>query len=181
MSTMVETTSDHDAGLPTDGLATVDREVEEEIQRLIPERFCVNDEKSAAWVVRRIIAARHHAEAVRDWAALETRRAQREEERLLYLFGAQLQRWTDDEVTKLRGRRRSISLPDGTLGFRTVPASLRINDESLVIRWAVRSCPSAVATVQRLRKTPIMEYFEATGELPEGAEIVAPHPNFYIR
>lgn len=164
----------------SDGVVIED-EVDAEIDRTVPQTFTVNSPETAAWLVRRIVAARKYAEKVKLWAELELRRAAREEQRLSFLYGAQLRDWAEAEVRKLRGRRQSIVLPGGVVGFRSVPIRLAVKDETLAMRWARRSCPAAVVVSERLVKTPLNEHFAKTGEVPEGVEVIPPHVDFYVR
>lgn len=160
----------------------VEAEVEAELQRVVPVDFAVGDATTAAWLVRRIVAARSYKARVKLWAEAEQRRAEHEEQRLMYLYGVQLQRWAGGEIAKLKGRRRSIALPGGVIGFRTHRAALVIDDEQRALAWARSACPSAVVVVERLLKAPINEHFEKTGELPDGAAHVEPaHDMFYVK
>jgi phage host-nuclease inhibitor protein Gam len=115
------------------------------------------------------------------WAELEQRRADHEEERLLFLFGGQLQQWTEHEIAKLRGRRKSISLPGGSVGFRSIPSRVQVRDEARVMAWARRNCPAAIVISERLIKTPIIEHVEKSGDIPDGVEITMARDEFYIR
>ena len=84
----------------------------------VDEGFCVRDESSANWVIRKIAECRSYAERVTVWAAAEIRRAEKEEEFFLFRFGGQLERWASEEIRKLKGRRKSLNLPAGAVGFR---------------------------------------------------------------
>ncbi len=99
----------------------------------------------------------------------------------MYLFGTQLRRWAEDEIAKLKGRRRSLSLPGGQIGFRSVPARITFTDEATVMRWARQHCPTAIAVAERLRKTPIHQHIQDTGELPEGVTLVGQREDFFVR
>ena len=97
--------------------ATADAESRDEPQEetpQVPESFCVRDVATAAWVVRKVVEARAYAARVREWAAAELRRAQREE----VFYGHQLEQWARREVEAASGRRKSVNLPSGTVGFR---------------------------------------------------------------
>jgi hypothetical protein len=118
---------------------------------------------------------------VKTWSAIEQRRGQQEEQRLLFLFEDQLRCWTEGELSKLRGRGRSIALPPGTLSFRAIAARLLVVDEAKVFSWARTSCPAAVVVTEKLLKTPIMRHFEESGELPPGCDIAPAETAFYIR
>jgi hypothetical protein len=148
-----------------------DAEVDVEVLRQVPKAFCIQDQNSANWLVRKVMASRQYGQDVKRWAELEMRRAEREEACLMYLFGRQIERWAREEIGKLGGRRKSISLPAGTVAFRKVNAHLVVEDEARLMAWARDNCPTAIQVTERLAKTPINELFTETGELPEGARL----------
>jgi hypothetical protein len=160
---------------------TEEQNAENELQVLVPKGFMVRDAGTASWVVRRIIEAREHAIRAKEWAASEHRRAHHEEYFFQMAFGRQLEEWARAQIDQLRGRRRSVSLPTGTVGFRQVGGSLIVQDDKAVVQWARIHCPSAVVVHEKLSVKIIKDHFEATGEIPEGATLVALHDNFYIR
>src|SRR2546423_389136 len=80
-------------------------------------QFTVDSAEKANWVVRKIVASRAYRERVKQWAADETARSEKEEERLFYLFGRQLEAWARGEIDQLKGRRKCVHLPAGTIGF----------------------------------------------------------------
>src|SRR4051812_26681090 len=84
-----------------------------------PDTFCVKDEASANWVVRRIVEARNYTSRIKDWAEKETRRVQREEEFFMRRFGPELESWAR---TQIKGKRKCVALPAGRLGFRSASA-----------------------------------------------------------
>ncbi len=146
------------------------------------DTFSVCDERTANWVVKKIIAAREYGQRVKIWAAQELARSERDEERLLYFFGAQLEVWATCELQRIKSRRKSISLPAGTVNFRHEPTKLIFTDEEAVLSWAKAHCPRAVQTVERLLKTPINEHFETTGEMPNSGTTLQPErERFYIK
>src|SRR5689334_271549 len=123
--------TDTDLAVDTaDPVATDDSDSEADLG--VPERFTVCNPETANWVVKKVIEARSYAHRVRMWAARETARAEATERQLLYLFGRQLEDWVRREIATNGGRRKSIPLPAGTVGFRTVPPSLTIDNDDLV-------------------------------------------------
>src|SRR4051794_18651588 len=110
----------------------------------VPEGFHVHDMATANWVLRRITEAAAYRQHVKQWADLEIRRADREEEWFRHRFGIQLAEWARDEIANLRGRRKSIALPAGVVGFRTVAPKLVVDDEAAVLAWAHVHFPEAV-------------------------------------
>jgi hypothetical protein len=160
----------------------IDAEVDVELLRSVPKAFVVEDERSASWVIRKVVAAREYGERVRDWAAQERRRAEREEMTLMYLFGRQIEQWAGNEITKLNGKRKSLVLPGGTVGFRKANAKLVVDDEQAVILWAKDNCPQAVVTVEKLAKIILDQYVHETGHSPEdGVHIEPETERFFIR
>jgi phage host-nuclease inhibitor protein Gam len=148
----------------------------------VPEQFRVHDEATANWVVRRITSAMAYQKKVAAWADAEIRRAQHEEAWFRRRFGEELVMWTREQIEALKTKRKSINLPAGTLGFRQIAEKLIIDDEEKALKWARRSCPNAVVTSERLRKTVLNEHFASTGEMPTtGVHIEPAAEKFYIR
>jgi phage host-nuclease inhibitor protein Gam len=117
-----------------------------------------------------------------DFASSFIARAQREEAVLLYLFGRQLERWAREEVEKLNGKRRSLTLPAGTLAFRKVPPSLQVDDETLVLAWARKNLPACVVITERLNRSILVDHFKTSGEMPDaGVRIDPERDSFSIR
>jgi hypothetical protein len=160
---------------------TTAAELEAQQLPLVPEGFSVRDERSANWVVRKIVEARQYIRRVEEWAARETRRAQADEKFLLHRFGPQLEDWTRGRLEAESGRRKSISLPSGTLGFRSEPLKLMVSDEDELLRWCRVHLPAAIATVQHVLRNVVKEHIVATGELPHGAEPTDGGEKFYIK
>jgi phage host-nuclease inhibitor protein Gam len=160
----------------------VDAEVDIEILKAIPKQFAIVDENSANWLVRKIMAARQYIINVKAWADLEQKRAQREEMTLMFLFGRQIENWTKDQIDKLDGRRKSISLPAGTVGFRSEKRKLVIDDDDTVLGWVRKNLPAAIKTEETLMKSVLNEHFDKTGEVPDvGAHVEPASEKFSIR
>ena len=172
MSAPTETVIHDDA----DGIAIVTQnpEVDVEILKSVPKQFCIDSEQAANWLVRRVVAAREYGQKVKAFAEQELRRAEREEQTLLFLFGRQIEAWARGEVEKFNGRRKSICLPAGTLSFRRQNATLVIDDEQAVMNWARQSCPTAIQISERLARTVVKAHFDGTGEMPDAGAHVEP-------
>ncbi len=157
-------------------------ETDVEILRSVPTGFCIDSAERANWFVRKVFEARKYAERVKMWAEQEQRRAAREEQTLMFLFGRQLEAWTSSELERLANKRKSVALPSGTVGFRTVRPKLIVDDEQAVLVWPRRSCRAAVVVVERVSKSVLDEHVATTGELPDaGAHVEAEAERFYIR
>ena len=161
------------------GSSTNDDEAQDVPQ--VPQQFSIKDTASASWLTRRLNECRAYSARVRAWADREVKRAERDEEYLLMRYGRQLEDYAAGEIARLRGRRRSIALPGGDLGFRRVGPTLVFDNPEAVMRWAKRSCPQAIVTKGTLSKVTVNEHVETTGELPDGAHIEAARDKFYFK
>ncbi|HEV2295594.1 MAG TPA: PEP-CTERM sorting domain-containing protein [Tepidisphaeraceae bacterium] len=103
----------------------------------VDEQFHVRDDGSANWVVRKLAECRAYRERVARWAQAETLRAERQEAFLMHRFGDELEAWTREQIGKQHGRRRSIALPAGVLGFRREPSKLLVFDEEALVGAAM--------------------------------------------
>lgn len=141
------------------------------------QQFVIRDASDASWVVRKIVEARARQTRIKDWAALELKSAQREEKFFLERFGSELEAWTAEN----NGGKKTLRLPDGTLGFRSKRAIIQIKDEDRVLDWCRDNLPEAVKTVESVLKTPLNEHLKETGELPPGCDLDAGGDEFYVR
>jgi hypothetical protein len=172
---------------------------------IIPEAFSIHNASSANWLARKIIDARHYSTHIQTWAAAETRRAEMEERFFLQRFGSQLECWTRHQLLATQSRRRSIALPAGTVGFRSLAARPMIVDEAILLGWcamhlpraisvevqamgceaarlrgwARQNCPSATITVSVV-KSVLDEHFRQSGECPDGTEC-ASGEKFFVK
>ena len=146
------------------------------------ETFNVHDESSANWLIRKIVECRAYAQKCAEWAEREQRRAQREEEFFWVRYGPQLREYVQAQITEQGGRRKSVSLPAGVAGFRKEAAKIVVDDEAAVIAWAKEHRPELVTVVEKLSKSRLNEYVEATGELPAlGTHVEPEHEKFYVK
>jgi hypothetical protein len=181
-------------------------ELEAEAPMIVPEQFVIDDAQKASWVVRKVVEARAYAQRVEAWCERELRRAGREEAWLLRRFEPELVAWTRAELQRQSGRRRSLDLPGGTVGFRLQPPKVEIIDEQTLIGWCRSHMPIALkvtveandqqgiellqwqrqhASSSRLRqqvlRDPLNHHVSETGEIPEGAAVRPAADQFYMR
>ena len=146
----------------------------------LPEQFHVHDLHSASWLVRRINEARAHAKRAADWADREIRQARRDEEFFFMKYGRDLKLFAEAEISKMKGRRKSVSLPGGVIGFRSIAPKLVLDDMARALDWARRSCPSAIVISETVSKSAINTHLQNTGEIPDGSPVEAEHQKFYV-
>lgn len=165
--------------MPPSNQPTIDRE-ETELAAQVPKAFAVVDDASANWVVRRILDARAYALKVANWADAEQPRARRDEAFFLKRFGPELEAWLTQELAARKSRQKSINLPAGRVGRRTVREKLIFEDEYETMKWAKRHLPEAIKYSESLRKSTINDLFFGTGELPPGVEVQPAHESLVI-
>jgi hypothetical protein len=203
----IERARDQAADAVSGAVVTADELEQETVPPVIvPERFVIDDAPKASWVVRKIVEARKYGERVQQWCERELHRAEQEEEWLLRRFGVELEAWAKGELERTGGRRRSLNLPGGAVGFRMQPARVEVLDEQAVLTWCRSQLPIALkVTVEandqhglellrwqaqhaedsRLRQYVLREalnrHVQETGELPDGAGVRPAADQFYVR
>jgi hypothetical protein len=173
---------------------------------VLPEAFRIQDEKSANWLVRKILESRAYALRVEAWAAKEIVRTQRREKFLLERYGRQLERWVAHQLHTSGAKSKFISLPAGRVGFRRQRSGLNVKDEQALIDWCGAHLPEALQisvktagpdaarlqelvssnrldceSKQRVSKEQLRQHVQATGECPDGVEPVGAFEKLYIK
>jgi hypothetical protein len=181
-------------------------ELDHEPPVMVPESFVIDHAQKASWAVRKVVEAREYAKRVQQWCERELRRAEQEEAWLLRRFGMELKAWAAAELERRGGRRKSLELPGGTLGFRRQAARVEIINEQAVITWSRSHFPIALKITveandaqgvqllrwheehgrdsrlqQRILRDPLNRHFAETGEVPEGAGVRPAADEFYVR
>lgn len=171
--------------------------------------FHVTDERSANWVLRKLAEARMRVSKALEWAAHEEEAGKNEEEHLMARFGSELQEFAARAIEG--GKKKSLSLPAGTVGFRSSPEKIEVKDDDAYIEWVERSFPGAlnvtlsifacghdIATIRELAqqatlrglqssltvkpdKNEVNLHCKNTGELPDGCELVPAQDKFYVK
>ena len=171
----------------------------------VPQAFSINDAAAANWLVRKIVESRAYATHVQTWAASEIHRAENEQRYYINRYGAQLETWARGQLSLRNTKRRSVPLPAGTIGFRSLKPHLLVTDPSALLAWCYQhlahavcldvhvtgvdaaqlrqwlrhNCPTA-ETVETPIKSLINEHFRSTGECPMGTEC-ASGERFFIK
>lgn len=105
------------------------------------------------------------------------RDADREAAFFEWKYGAALQTWARAQLGE--GRKKSIRLPNGCLGFRTKPAGVSVTDEARALAWAGENLPAAI--VQRLDKKALADALLSTGEAIDGVVFTEAEETFFIK
>ena len=102
-----------------------------------------------------------------------------QENALKYRWGTQFQEIVDRKLSEQTGRKKSIDFLTGTAGYRSVKETFTVTDKAALKQWCQdNDCLDALElTFQRIG--PVVEYIEATGELPPGVKRIEKHEKFF--
>lgn len=118
--------------------------------------------------------ARRRIEMIRSWMETENAALQRRADFLRSLLEQAARAYP--YPPKVKSRR----LPNGTIGSRTVPARLEVVDEEAALRWAEEHGFDG-AIRKSVRITPLREYWQSTGIVPEGCQEAPAEERFYVK
>ena len=125
----------------------------------------------------KMAAARAEAKLIRENAEMMARECERRAEALEWKYGANLQTWLRAELTG--GKRRSVRLLHGVLGYRTKPAGVSVTDPAAALAWATENLPAAA--VLTLDKKALADALLTTGEALDFARLNHAEEVFYIK
>ncbi len=138
--------------------------------------FVPDTAEKVDWVLGRIADHRTRAARIRENAELMAKDADREAEGLLWQFGLALQAFAREQLT---GKKKSLRLFHGVIGYRTKPAGVTVGNEAEAIAWAKQNLPLAVT--ERLDKKALTEALLSTGEAVDFATMQQAEEVFYIK
>lgn len=144
------------------------------------EKYAVEDESKAEWVVGKLTSLDEKEQLVKGQAAAILKDIANDRRRLDFLFGTNLRQWAQKSL--LHGKK-TLKLLTGTLSFRKVPGGLKVVDEKAAIAWAKLNKVPAVEekVVEKLSKDFLQKHMEATGELPDGCEVKEEYQSFSVK
>lgn len=157
---------------------------DEDIPVVLPEpadRFHIDSDEKANWLVKKIVGTFVMEERAQQWSEKEKRRACREREFFFRRFGAELEAWLQQKLQEESGRRKSVALPAGVVGYRTEPARLQITDERKLLNWCRRVLPHAVKVSETVLRSAVADHIRTTGECPDGAQLGGGQDRFFVK
>jgi phage host-nuclease inhibitor protein Gam len=147
------------------------------------DAFHIQDEAGANWYLRKLANLDAEKKRIKAQADAALKRIESEENALRFRFDAQLQAWAKSEIeTRYKGRKKSLILLQGTIGYKTRPEQVRISDEGAASEYAARlgRYQRVVLDTQAYRQTAA-EALSDRGELLPGVELVPAEETFSIR
>ena len=161
---------------PAGGADTSPCQTEAAEEAETPEVFTPDTESKADWLLGKIADARARAARVRENAEKIARAHDAEADGLEFRFGPALQAFAQKELT---GKRKSLRLLNGVIGYRTHPAGVTITDPTDAGKWAREFCPAAIVT--SLDRKVLAAALLETGESVGFARFTPAEEVFYIK
>lgn len=148
--------------------------------------FCIDSREKADWLLKKLAAIEAEEKLIAEQAQTMLEQLRSDRESLLGRFGAELESWAKGET--LTGRRKSITLFHGTVGFRTVPARLVIESQEDALQTARILAPETITEVpaqEKLDTKALTEKaraaLEKTGEVWPGLKLTETEERFTIK
>lgn len=151
------------------------------------EGFAIDSTDRAEWALSRIAHAEgeiakkvaHYEAAVKraqEWLLSDSKPHQRTIETMTEL----LRPWANLEVAR-NGKKKSVKLIGGEVGFRAGPARLEVTDEAAAVEWLKAGHPECIRVTFAIDKRETMQLIEKGGEVPPGVEVVAGEVRFHVK
>ena len=170
---VLETETDYDTLAALDAasrdLSGINFPTQAEVEGAAPAaaapKFTIDSESAANWLLGKLASIDAEAARIKAQAEARANELRTDRERLLSRFGSELEAFARQEAE--RRRRKTISLLQGSLSFRTVPSKLVISDGEAAFVNARTVCPEAIIeqTTVRLDTAAYIAFAEATGDL----------------
>lgn len=152
---------------------------------LEPQEFCIDSDSAADWLLQKYAALDAEIVLITAQAQEAVKRLQADRQSLEHLYQGQLEAFIRQRVSEDKRGRKSLILPHGTCGFRTVPASVKIVDKAAALAYAQEHRPSCIKTVYDLDTSAYRDIAERVanhdGEVLPGVEVSPERENFHIK
>ena len=143
------------------------------------QEFHIDSAERADWLLKKLAAIESERALIRAQAAQMIGQLDADEKGLRDRFEAELREWGRAELLRRGGRRKSLPLFHGTLTYRSVPPSLRVDDVAAALNRAVEM--GAVKVDAAGYRAAALAALKDSGELFPGVEIVPEREHFGIR
>jgi len=184
--TSITTTPDPILGVQVEG--------EDEIEIIKAEAEVLNQEVVecggteqglAEWYVRKCAELEQQRKTIKAQARKIDKSLAARLAALAWRVGPLVEKFVREEIVRGGGKRKSVKLLSGNTGFRKIKGKLDLVDEEAFKDWFNRQPEDIRAELQECfdlkfaRKTPVMDYFTANGDIPDGFDFIEEHDKFY--
>lgn len=149
--------------------------------------FCIDSIERAEWLLRKLANIAAEKARIKAQAALMIAQLGADAAQLEHRFGSELETFVKAELARRGGKRKSLTLLQGTCAFRTVTGGLTISDQVAAVKAARETAPDlfTVHTVEDFDADGYLALAEAakadSGELLPGVDTVPDRESFSIR
>ena len=154
------------------------------------ERFVVTDDKSADWVIRKIMEEDAELERLTDWYERQKKSIKEQHDfRVEYLTGL-LEDYFTQVPAKETKTQRKYRLPSGDMVFTKEKADFTVSDEERLLKWCSENDPDLVKVVsstkwgelkKRLETVEGMIVDHETGLFVDGVKIETKPGEFKVK
>lgn len=143
--------------------------------------FVIEDEKSASWLVRELRKIEDEEQAVKAATAERLEQLESDRARLMHLYGDQLRQWAEGEAKTRRRKTVTLPLAGASLTFRSVAASVVVEDLDAAdpVARSLMYMKPATIDLAAYRKASA-ESLETRGRLLPGCKLIPAHESFSI-
>ena len=156
----------------------------ENAEPVTSQSFVIQDESGASWAVGKMLTLKANVKRVKEQAAAMVKDYENDLRRLEFVVLQSLGTWSQQAIADKGGKKKSIKLLEGTVGFRAKKEVLKVEDDGVLLEWCKKHLPDAieiVPAIEKLKKKEINEYFDMTGEIPDGTFVEDASETFYYK
>ena len=145
--------------------------------------FTITDERTANWLLGKLASNADEQARVKAQADQRISELRTDYDKLMFMYGNQLEAFARAEAE--RRRRKTVTLQQGTVAFRTAPERFAVEDEEAATVEARTTCPEALQTVTRLDRAAYLDHAKATraatGEILPGVTVTPERETFAVK
>lgn len=152
------------------------------------EGFIIDSTQKADWAIGLLADLEAKEARIKAQYAAMMRQIETDKNAWHGRFDAALENFAREEMERTKSKRKSLTLFNGTLGFRAVPARLVIENEADALQTARAVCPGAIIEVpatEKLDKKTLGDYakglLETTGEVLTGFTVTEAREAFSVK
>lgn len=137
------------------------------------------------WYLRKLEETKMLENRIKEQSKALLRQLRARRQALQFRFGALLESIVSDDIMQQGGKKKSVKYLGGTAGYRKVKDKIVVLDEQAFKEWfddqdhETRMQLQPAFDLRLARKTPILDYVLATGDVPTGMELHPAHDKFY--
>jgi phage host-nuclease inhibitor protein Gam len=153
--------------------------MQESVQETTQIEFHIDSDTAADWLLRKLANIEAEQKRVQAQAAEMVRQLEQDAARLRHLYESELLDYCRRKMAEKGNRRRSVTFFQGSVSFRSVPASVKVSDPAIALAYAQENGLPAVKTAVTLDaaayRAAADAHMQETGELLPGMETTPEH------